>query len=85
MTLKETEYEGWKNYATWNVSLWLNNEYGIYLGAVAFMKDYKGKNAYKDFCIDAGLDVQYTPDRIKWVSEKLDYTALNAMMRELVE
>jgi hypothetical protein len=85
MTTKETEYEGWKNYATWNVSLWLNNEYGIYQGAVDFMKDYKGKHPYADFCKYSGLDVQYTADRIKWVSDKLDYTALNEMMRELVE
>lgn len=85
MTLKETEYEGWKNYDTWNVSLTLNNEYGIYLGAVAFMKDYIGNHPYIDFCEETGLNVQSTPDKIKWVSEKLDYTALNAMMRELVE
>jgi hypothetical protein len=85
MTVKETEYEGWKNYATWNVSLWLNNEYGIYQGAVDFMKDYKGKRPYIDFCIYSGLDVQSTNDRIKWVSDQLDYEALNEMMRELNE
>ena len=76
-------YEGWKNYATWNVSLWLNNEYGIYLGAVAFMKDYKGRQPYKDFCKESGLDQQKTPDKIRWISKSLDYVALNQMMREL--
>ena len=85
MTLQDTEYEGWKNYDTWNVSLWLNNEYGIYLGAVGFMKDYKGENPYLDFCRESGLDAQSTPDRVKWVTDTLDYPALNAMMRELVE
>ena len=78
-------YEGWKNRSTWNVSLWLNNEYSIYTEAVAFMKDYKGKRPYIDFCTDSGLDSQKTPDNIKWISGELDYEALNAMMTELVE
>lgn len=78
-----SEYEGWKNYATWNVSLWLNNEYNIYTAAVEFMKDYKGRHPYKDFIVDCGLDAQRTPDKIKWAGKDLDYTALNQMMREL--
>ncbi len=80
-----TQYEGWKNYATWNVSLWINNEYGIYLGAVEFMKDYKGKHPYKDFITDCGLDGQRTPDRIAWSGKELDYKELNEMMWEFKE
>jgi hypothetical protein len=78
-------YEGWKNYATWNVALWINNEYGIYLGAVAFMKDYKGRSPYKDFVKDCGLDTQRTPDKVKWLSAQLDLKALNEMMQEFRE
>ena len=78
-------YEGWKNYETWNVSLWLNNEYAIYQGAVEFMKDYKGKDPYKDFCIESGLSAQRTADRVEWLGAELDYEELNSMMKELVE
>lgn len=83
ISMSDTTYEGWKNYATWNVALWINNEYGIYLGAVAFMKDYKGKHPYRDFIKDCGLDTQRTPDKIQWLSKQLDLKALNDMMKEL--
>ena len=27
---QDTEYNGWTNYETWNVGLWLNGEQGLY-------------------------------------------------------
>lgn len=83
--MTDKEYNGWKNKATWNVSMWMGNDYGIYLGAVAFMKDYKGKRPYIDFCMDSGLYTQKTPDNFQWCSDNLDYTALNDMMKELIK
>jgi hypothetical protein len=80
---EDREYSGWKNYASWNVMLWINNEYPNYQAAVEFMKDYKGKRPYIDFCKDSGLDTQKTPDRINWISDKLDYEALNEAMWEM--
>lgn len=77
------EYEGWKNYATWNVSLWLNNDEPLYRGAVEFMKNYKGKAPYKQFVADSGLSTQKTPNRINWYSAQLDFRELNDMMWEL--
>jgi hypothetical protein len=41
--------------------------------------------AYKKFITSCGLDTQQTPDRIKYRSLKLDYAALNDMMKELIE
>jgi len=77
------EYEGWKNYSTWNVSLWINNDESTYRAAVEFMQNYKGKMPYKAFVIDSGLSSQKTPDRVQWLSNQLDFRELNAMMFEL--
>ena len=83
---EDKEYEGWKNYATWNVSLWINNDYGLYQGAVEFMKENpKSKHPYRNFIASCGLENQKTPDRVMYKSSRLDYKALNEMMRELIE
>ena len=46
-------YNGWKNYATWNVALWVDNEYGIYLEKVDYLKRLgrrvRGKDV-RQFC-----------------------------------
>ena len=83
---EDAKYEGWKNYATWNVSLWINNTESLYFGAVEFMKENPDKKQpYKAFVTSSGLSAQRTPDKIKYMSAKLDYPALNEMMRELME
>jgi hypothetical protein len=81
--MTEKEYNGWKNRATWNVALWVNNDQDIYEGAVEFMKDYKGISPYRTFMRTCGLQGQRTPDKILWVSQILDFDALNEMMKEL--
>lgn len=79
-----TDYNGWKNRQTWNVSLWISNDYGIYKAAVEFMKSYKGKAPYVSFIKNSHMNGERTPDNIGWISTRLDYKALNEMMRELV-
>lgn len=78
---KTTTYQGWKNYETWNVALWINNEYPLYLSATLFMKAYQGAMPYRDWVKVAGLDGTQTPDGCKYISNKLSYSELNEMMR----
>lgn len=81
----EKTYEGWKNYATWNVSLWINNDFGIYTSALDFMKDVNPQeDIYKKFVISQGFAEMTTPDDIDWLDDSLDYAELDEMMKELV-
>jgi len=38
MSIPKGEYNGWRNWATWNVALWLGNDEGIYHAAVELAK-----------------------------------------------
>jgi hypothetical protein len=73
---------GWKNWETWNVSLWLNNDEATYLAA----RDYAARTAkanYKGLISWLGLSEADTPDGAPYLSSALDYKALNGMVREL--
>lgn len=83
----DTTYEGWKNRSTWNVMLWINNDYTLYKIAVAYM-NLKGRlsnNPYSRFIRFMGLQNERTGDNIKWISGVLDYKELNQAMEELIE
>ena len=80
-----SDYNGWTNYDTWNVMMWINNDYGIYKEAVHFMNKYFKNDPYKDFIIYCGLENDKTPDKVEWISDKLNYNELNDAMREFVE
>jgi len=77
--LLSTEYNGWTNYETWNVALWIQNDYGFY--SIALECD-----DYQDF-VDALEAVTFnskvTPDGVKWSSEKINTLELDEMIQEL--
>ena len=82
-----TEYNGWKNRQTWNVALWLDNTESLYKAAVQFMEKRqhpKAQNHYLRFITDQGLATERTGDNIAWAGSRLDYKALDNMMRELI-
>ena len=89
MTTIDTTYNGWTNYETWNVSLYINNEYGMYMTALDWVKDRlwnKEEVKYDDF--RHILNSQFgdkTPDGVWWDDDTLDHEELSEMLLELVD
>ena len=72
-----TTYNGHKNYETWNVSLWIQND-------EIFYSDAKECDTYAKFvaCVES-YGSTITPDEVSWTDPALDYEALNEMVKSL--
>ena len=57
--LTDTEYNGWENYETWNVALWIDNDEGLYNIARRCVD-------YKQFVACISEFMTQTPDGVKW-------------------
>ena len=78
---------GWTNYQTWNVALYIQNEYPF----------YKAAQSYASYQDELNLPVQYdefrqyfmdllgevTPDGVSWSDPTLDTDELDEMLAEL--
>lgn len=88
-TSNSNSYNGWKNYETWNVVLWINNREDLYVSARDFMARYKGRRPYKDWILymwSGDRVLPYcTPDGVMYYDSALSYRELNSMMRELIK
>jgi len=73
----EDTYNGWANYETWNVALYIQNEEPLYRVATKC-------DSYSDFLFKSSYmrDVA-TPDGVLWHSSVLNWDELNAMIQEL--
>ncbi len=75
-------YNGWENYETWNVALWIGNDEGLYN-----MAKHSRHYGYLHFVRSLKeLDLQIsnkTPDGVNWDDNSLDLTALNNFILEL--
>jgi len=77
-----TEYNGWKNYETWNVALWIENDEDLYLEAKRYRR--RGYKAFTESLRELGGEIALqTPDGVAWNDSNLDIEALDEMMGEL--
>ena len=67
----DISYNGWENYETWNVALWINNDEGLYNIA-------SEAGSYEDF-VDYVRDFMVeTPDGVRFDDPKVNVIQLNS-------
>jgi len=77
-TYNKTTYNGWKNWATWNVALWLGNDENLYRLSRRFVN-------YKDLANELEeMGTTSTPDGANYKDEDLDTYALDEWLMDEV-
>jgi predicted RNA-binding protein with PUA-like domain len=70
----DTSYNGWENYETWNVALWLQNDEGLYhLAREA--GDYK---TFADVMTEFYSDEAQTPDGVRYNDPRVNVIQINS-------
>lgn len=68
-------FNGWSNYETWNVALWLQNDFAFYALALAC-------GSYREFLFAIAVDSVglATPDGVSWFDPALNFAELDYMI-----
>jgi hypothetical protein len=76
--ITDTEYNGYSNYSTWNVALWIQNDPGLYECAKHDCRHYQD---VIDLMYDCGSTE--TRDGVKWNDSKINHIEINEMLENL--
>ena len=76
-------YNGWANWETWNVALWIGNDPGLYDLACETARDGGTYGHLVSMILDCGS--KETPDGCEWDDVKIDGLRINEMMKELID
>ena len=75
-------YNGWKNRETWNVVLWMLNDFQAYQVSKAYKKYPQPFLSFRDDLKKGWFKASSTPDGVSLWDTKLDIPALDEAMRE---
>ena len=75
--MTDKTYNGWKNYETWNVALYIQNDYGLYQLA----QEIDNYETFIDMMRELGS--LETPDQVAWNDSGIDHDEINEMLKEL--
>jgi hypothetical protein len=81
-------YNGWANYETWNVALWMQNDKFLYNTAVACVEYHNAafQTPYDKFIINMeNCNKLKTSDGVSWDHEMINCDEINEMMFEMHE
>ncbi len=67
----DVSYNGWENYETWNVALWINNDEGLYTIA-------SHAGSYEDFVQQISGCRTQTPDGVSYTDPRVNVIQLNS-------
>mgnify|MGYP003674346847 FL=1 len=85
--MTDTTYNGWANYETWNVALWIGNDEGLYESAKGAGTYTRFRDLFRDYdTSDQSTAFRIsieTPDGVAWNDSGLDIDALDEMIAEL--
>ena len=76
--MTDTQYNGWTNYETWNVALWIGNDEFLYNTA----KGCETWDELQEILID-DLEMNKTPDGVLYNDPALNGIELTEMINEL--
>ncbi len=72
----DTTYNGWTNFQTFNVALWIQNDEGLYDIA-------RRCDDYQDFVDSIEGLITETPDGVSFTSDELNFHELNDLIEDL--
>ena len=75
--MSDETYNGWKNYETWNVALYIQNEYSLYQLA----QELDNYETFIDMMRELGS--LETPDQVAWNDSGIDHDEINEMLKDL--
>ena len=78
-------YNGWANYETWNVSLWMQNYQFFYNTAIACVEYVSNtETPYEKFIRNMhNVDKICTNDGVNWDSKLINHDEINEMMIDM--